>query len=106
MGVHSDASQTTLQVRGMNGVATNLGANFPTNVATAWYRLELFCKPLGADVAWSITNTITGATASGVFTGAQVPGAATFMAVQCRIVTTASVAQMFHIGNWTVETDF
>jgi hypothetical protein len=105
MGVHADTGQNTLMARGVNGVETDLGADFPANDSGAWYRIELFCKPLGTDVGWRIEHMITGAVATGTFTGAQVPAAGALIGAQTRIVTTSSSAQIMTLGIWSIETD-
>lgn len=105
MGVHADTTQTTLQVRGVNGVMTDLGSNFPANVATVWYRLELFCPPGGTTVGWKITNMLSNISATGTFINAQVPAAGTFMAARANLLTTAATAQSMWLGHWMVESD-
>lgn len=105
LGVHADAGEATLKVRGFNGAAVDLGAAFPAGDANAWYRFEMFCPPAGVSVGWQITHLITGATLGGTFTGAQLPAAGTFLSGITAMVTTAAAAQAMWLGHHMIETD-
>jgi hypothetical protein len=104
LGVHADQNETTLRVRGWDGVATDLGADFPADEPT-WLRLELFSQPLGLAVGWKITNLMLGVSASGAFTGPQLPDPGVFMSALCRIISSASPAKSITIGQWSVATN-
>lgn len=105
VGVHADVNQTTLQIRGVNGVQTDLGAEFPAASATAWYRLEMFCPPLGEFIGLKVTNLMTGFSEIGMFDGPNLPAAGVFLAAKCAIITSAATAQTMWLGQWMVETD-
>lgn len=105
VGVHADAGEATLKVRGANGVAVDLGAAFPAGDGNAWYRFEMFCAPFGESVGWQITHLITGETLGGEFTGDQLPAAGTFLSGITAMVTSAAAAQTFALGHHMIETD-
>lgn len=75
VGIGYDAADTNLQImhNDATGTATkvDLGASFPvpTTDRSAWYELALY-SPKGTtqSVNWTVTNLITGATASGTIT--------------------------------------
>ena len=72
VGYAWESSETTLRVYHNDGSGTctvvDLGANFPTNVTTAVYRLMLFCRPNDDRIRYFISREDTGNTAEGELT--------------------------------------
>jgi len=105
MGVHADVGQANLQVRGVDGVVTDLGPNFPALQAAAWYRLEMYSPPEGDFVGWKLTNLLTGDAVFGEFTDGQLPAAGQFLAAKLALITSAASAQAMLAGHFYLETD-
>lgn len=69
IGVGWDSADTTLQIMSNDasgsGTKVNLGSNFPSNSASAYYELILFAAANGSSVGYRVQRLDTGQTASG-----------------------------------------
>ena len=105
-----DSSETTLRIghNDASGACTrvDLGANFPTNVTTAVYRVMLFCRPNDDRIRYFISREDTGDTTDGELT-TDIPANTQFLTPHLYMNNGGTAAAVFYdCSGVYIESDY